>query len=83
MSRAAPFRALASAAIFAAAGCSGGPANPPDVVLITIDTLRWDATGFSGAGRVETPALDAFAREARIYDFAHAHAVVTLPSGLT
>jgi arylsulfatase A-like enzyme/tetratricopeptide (TPR) repeat protein len=54
--------------------------RPPDVVLITIDTLRYDATGFSGAGRVETPAFDRLASEGRAFPSAHAHAVITLPS---
>lgn len=51
-----------------------------DVVLITIDTLRWDALGFGGNDRVETPALDRLAASGWIFDNAHAHNVVTLPS---
>ncbi len=51
-----------------------------DVVLVTIDTWRHDAAGFSGSGKVKTPALDRLAAAGRIFDFAHAHAVVTLPS---
>ncbi|MBL8113030.1 MAG: sulfatase-like hydrolase/transferase [Acidobacteria bacterium] len=51
-----------------------------DVVLITIDTLRADATGFSGNPKAKTPALDALAREGAVFSFAHAHNVVTLPS---
>ncbi|MBZ5637579.1 MAG: sulfatase-like hydrolase/transferase [Acidobacteriia bacterium] len=52
----------------------------PDVVLITVDTLRFDATGFSGAGRVKTPTFDRLASEGRAFPSAHAHAVITLPS---
>jgi arylsulfatase A-like enzyme len=33
------------------------------LLLITIDTWRWDYLGASGAGRVETPNLDRLARE--------------------
>ncbi len=51
-----------------------------DVVLITIDTLRADATGFSGNPKAKTPALDALARGGAVFSFAHAHNVVTLPS---
>jgi arylsulfatase A-like enzyme/Tfp pilus assembly protein PilF len=50
------------------------------VVLITIDTLRADATGFSGAGKVATPVIDRLAASGRVATFAHAHAVMTLPS---
>ena len=50
-----------------------------NVLLITIDTLRADALGSYG-GPAATPALDRLAREGVRFDFAHAHAVVTLPS---
>ena len=52
----------------------------PDVLLVTIDTLRADALGFAGNSRVETPVLDRLAREGRVFTHAHAHNVVTLPS---
>ncbi len=51
-----------------------------DVLLITIDTLRADALGFAGNTRVETPTLDRLAGAGRVFDDAHAHNVVTLPS---
>ena len=51
-----------------------------DVLIITIDTWRHDAAGFSGSGKVATPALDRLADAGRVFDFAHSHAVVTLPS---
>lgn len=50
-----------------------------NILLITIDTLRADALGVYG-GRAATPALDRLARDGVRFDFAHAHAVVTLPS---
>lgn len=50
-----------------------------NVLLVTIDTLRADALGSYG-GRVPTPHLDALAASGARFDFAHAHAVVTLPS---
>lgn len=82
--------ALAAAFLLAC----GGPGTPsatgsrsradaaakPDIVLVTIDTLRYDATGFSGSGKVETPAFDRLATEGRAFPFAHAHAVMTLSS---
>ncbi|MEP6767729.1 MAG: sulfatase, partial [Acidobacteriota bacterium] len=58
------------------------PAAPAvrDVVLVTIDTLRFDAVGFDGNPRGTTPNLDRFAAEGRVFTGAHAHNVLTLPS---
>jgi len=50
-----------------------------NVLVITIDTLRADALGSYG-GRARTPNLDRLARAGVRFSFAHAHAVVTLPS---
>jgi arylsulfatase A-like enzyme/Flp pilus assembly protein TadD len=50
-----------------------------NVLLITIDTLRADALGSYG-GRARTPNLDRLAADGIRFTFAHAHAVVTLPS---
>jgi arylsulfatase A-like enzyme/Tfp pilus assembly protein PilF len=50
-----------------------------NVLLVTIDTLRGDALRSYG-GRADTPNLDRLAAEGVRYTFAHAHAVVTLPS---
>ncbi|MEP7131614.1 MAG: sulfatase-like hydrolase/transferase [Acidobacteriota bacterium] len=52
----------------------------PDIVLITIDTLRADSVGFLGNKRVETPTLDRLAREGMVFPDTHAQSVVTLPS---
>lgn len=61
---------------------AAGDPNPPvrDLLLITVDTLRADALGFTGNARSETPVLDRLARSGRVYTSAHAHNVVTLPS---
>ena len=56
------------------------PAHPPDVILLTIDTLRADSVGFAGNGKVKTPFLDRLASEGIVFTNAHAHNVVTLPS---
>jgi len=58
------------------------PGADQNVLLITIDTLRADALGSYG-GRAATPNLDRLAAEGIRYTFAHAHAVVTLPSHAT
>jgi arylsulfatase A-like enzyme/Tfp pilus assembly protein PilF len=81
------------ALLVAAAGCRGRPGDTaaggsspsvpsrrPDVLLITIDTLRFDAVGFDGNRQVETPVLDRLASRGVVYANAHAHNVVTLPS---
>lgn len=56
-------------------------ARNPDrnVLVVSIDTLRGDALGSYG-GRASTPRLDALAASGARFTFAHAHAVVTLPS---
>lgn len=56
------------------------PGVPPDIVLVTIDTLRADALGFMGSRRVATPNLDRIAAEGTVFENAHAQNVVTLPS---
>ena len=72
--------------IATAAGCARAapqadlhPIPLQNILLVTIDTLRADALGCYG-GPAATPALDRLAREGVRFDFAHAHAVVTLPS---
>jgi arylsulfatase A-like enzyme/tetratricopeptide (TPR) repeat protein len=56
-------------------------ARIPDrnVLLVTIDTLRADVMSTYG-GRARTPRIDALAARGAMFTFAHAHAVVTLPS---
>jgi arylsulfatase A-like enzyme/Flp pilus assembly protein TadD len=58
------------------------PGADQNVLLVTIDTLRADALGSYG-GRAQTPNLDRLAAGGARFTFAHAHAVVTLPSHTT
>jgi len=51
-----------------------------NVVLITLDTTRADRIGAYGARDVETPALDALAREGVQFDQAVSVAPLTLPA---
>ncbi|HEY0510588.1 MAG TPA: sulfatase-like hydrolase/transferase [Thermoanaerobaculia bacterium] len=81
------FAAVAALAglLLAAAPAAKSAARPSasgsrDIVLITIDTLRADATGFAGNPRSRTPMLDRLAAQGRVFANAHAHNVVTLPS---
>ncbi|HKA35942.1 MAG TPA: sulfatase-like hydrolase/transferase [Thermoanaerobaculia bacterium] len=88
-------RILAAAllpALLLLAGCRESPARPPaagdrhpvpalpDIVLVSIDTLRADAPGYAGNSRARTPNLDRLASEGRVFLQAHAHNVMTLPS---
>jgi arylsulfatase A-like enzyme/Flp pilus assembly protein TadD len=54
--------------------------RPPNVLLVTIDTLRADALGAYGNARAETPWIDRLAASGVRFDDAHAQNVVTLPS---
>ena len=71
-------------AIVAAAGCDGrraaaSAAVAPNVLLITVDTLRPDALGWV-SGRNATPAIDALARDGFRFPAAVAPAPLTFPS---
>ena len=57
-------------------------ASIEDVVLITVDTLRFDAVGFAAeqSWAPETPNLSALAAQGRVFHNAKAHNTVTLPS---
>ncbi|MCY3970313.1 MAG: sulfatase-like hydrolase/transferase [Acidobacteria bacterium] len=48
--------------------------------MITIDTLRADALGFAGNPLAETPHLDGLAAAGWVFERAHGHSVMTLPS---
>ncbi|HMB80326.1 MAG TPA: sulfatase, partial [Vicinamibacterales bacterium] len=67
-----------------AVGCRAGTLDfsqvqSRNVLLITVDTLRADALGCDG-GPARTPNIDALAASGVRFTFAHAQAVVTLPS---
>ncbi len=63
-----------------AVGVAALGSKQPDIILVTIDTLRADGISFTGSKRVSTPFLDELARGGVYYRNAHAHNVVTLPS---
>lgn len=52
----------------------------PNLILITIDTLRADHLGVYGSTAGLTPQLDAFARQATRYDAVYANSSWTVPS---
>lgn len=51
----------------------------PNVLLITVDTLRADHLGIHGYGRATSPRIDEFASQAIVFENAQAAASWTLP----
>ncbi len=73
---------VALACVVASCDARGG-VREPNVLLITIDTLRADHLPMYGYKDGRTPALDALAREATVFEHATSHAPITLPSHTT
>src|SRR5712692_5685066 len=58
-------------------------ADPPSVILITLDTVRADRMGFLGSSRGLTPQLDALARQSVVFERAYSQAPLTPVSHAT
>ncbi len=56
---------------------------PPNVVLITLDTVRADRMGFLGSRRGLTPSLDALARQSVTFTHAYSQVPLTTASHAT
>ncbi|HND00284.1 MAG TPA: sulfatase-like hydrolase/transferase, partial [Myxococcota bacterium] len=56
------------------------PPPKPDMVLITVDTLRADRVGAYGDPLAQTPNIDAFAQQAILFREAVTAAPTTLPA---
>jgi len=65
----------------AAGGCGHG--KPPDLVLITVDTLRPDHLGYNGYARATSPRVDRLASEGVVFTNAISVSGWTLPSVAT
>jgi tetratricopeptide (TPR) repeat protein len=72
--------ALSAGAGRALSGASRGSGTRPNVLLVTIDTLRADRVGVYDSGRRLTPNIDRWAADAVVFERAYAHTVTTLPS---
>lgn len=76
--------ALAALCALLVAACAGDDKPPrlerPNIVLITIDTLRADHLGCYGYFRDTSPVIDALAKESLVFDQAYAVMATTLPS---
>ena len=72
--------AVASVGLALATLRSGGEPSLPNVLLITVDTLRADALGAYGAAGARTPHSDRLAREGLAFDNAACPMPMTRPS---
>jgi arylsulfatase A-like enzyme/Flp pilus assembly protein TadD len=54
--------------------------SPPNIVLITIDTVRADHIGCYGAKEVQTPTIDGLARDGTVFERAISQVPLTWPS---
>ncbi|MEO8502311.1 MAG: sulfatase-like hydrolase/transferase [Acidobacteriota bacterium] len=79
------FRAAHTIVVLAAAGLAFGchRSTPPPLILISIDTLRADRLPAWGSRSVQTPAIDALARDSVLFENAYSHYPLTLPSHTT
>lgn len=78
------FAALAALLVLASCGSSPkpapAPAGHPNLVLVTIDTLRADRLGCYGYSKAETPHLDRLAAGGALFENAVTQAPLTAPS---
>jgi arylsulfatase A-like enzyme/Flp pilus assembly protein TadD len=65
-----------------ASGANTPPAHKPapNVILITVDTVRADHVGCYGAKDIQTPTLDALARDGVVFERALSQVPLTWPS---
>jgi choline-sulfatase len=66
-----------------AVGPPARAAERPNVLLVTLDTVRADRMGFLGSLRGLTPSLDAVAKESVVFERAYAQAPITTVSHAT
>jgi choline-sulfatase len=57
-----------------------GDPDPPNILLIVVDTLRADHLGLYGYERPTSPNLDAWALRSTVFDRAYSHSPWTMPS---
>ncbi|HSA95538.1 MAG TPA: sulfatase-like hydrolase/transferase, partial [Acidobacteriota bacterium] len=75
-------RFVAAVLALSLAGCPLAAATPakPNILLVTVDTLRADHLGCYGDANIRTPAIDALAARGVLFTRAFAHTPSTLPS---
>jgi arylsulfatase A-like enzyme len=80
-----PLRLLVGAASLTAllSACGEGESARHSILLVTLDTTRWDRVGTYGDPSARTPELDAVARRGVLFRLAFVDAPTTLPSHTT
>src|SRR5712692_3142466 len=71
---------LVAGVLVSVAFAAGVPNRPPNVVVITIDTLRADHLGCYGYKQIHTPNIDALAADGARFERAYTSVPVTLPA---
>ncbi len=71
---------LAAGLALAAAGPAAAAPARPNLLLVTVDTLRPDRLGCYGSTTIKTPGIDRLAAAGVVFDRAFAHTPLTLPS---
>jgi len=66
--------------LFLAISCSPTPSQNPGILLITLDTTRWDHLSCYGYPRESTPTIDRLAEEGMRYERAVSPSSWTLPA---
>jgi len=67
-------------AVVGSVACDRSISEPPDLILVTVDTLRPDHLGIYGYDRDTTPFLDTFFSEGAVFERAYATEANTPPS---
>jgi arylsulfatase A-like enzyme len=80
MSRGRIVAPLLLAVVVLVPGCGSGPEHRPNVLLITVDTLRADRLGAYGYDRIQTPNIDRLAAEGALFEYAVSDTPWTTPS---
>ena len=78
--------ALAALLVWGLIGCSPAESvdeRPPNLILISLDTVRWDHMSLHGYERETTPFLTELANESIVFDNAYSVASWTLTSHMT
>jgi choline-sulfatase len=70
----------ATSQLFAAPQRTATSRPRPNILLITIDTLRADHVGCYGAANVKTPTMDALAKDGILFEHAFSQVPLTWPS---
>ncbi len=75
-------RVVISALLIQGPGCKSHEtvARRPNILVIVVDTLRFDHLGFYGHVRDTSPALDRLAKQSVVFDHAYSSAPWTKPS---